>query len=69
MVKCAKCGRIVEKICSSCWRCENCGDEFCREHMKKTMNGIIGGFNQKPDVVVKSEVEKELKKSKKKSNK
>jgi len=57
-VKCAKCAKIVEKICSSCWRCKDCGDEFCREHMKKTINGIIGGFNQTPEKEVKKKSKK-----------
>jgi ribosomal protein L37AE/L43A len=40
-MECAKCGKTVDRVCASCWNCKDCGDEFCKEHMKRTLNGVI----------------------------
>jgi len=40
-VVCSKCGREVKEVCSNCWRCKDCGDSYCRDHMKRTINGHL----------------------------
>jgi hypothetical protein len=41
VVVCAKCGKDVEYVCSNCWKCKHCPDEYCSDHMKRTINGHI----------------------------
>ncbi len=38
-VKCGNCGKMVDKVCSSCWRCKNCCD--CKEKMAGTIDGTV----------------------------
>ncbi len=39
-VVCSRCGKIVEKICAFCWRCNGCCD--CKIKSGRTINGYIG---------------------------
>jgi hypothetical protein len=45
MVVCARCGKDVKQLCSSCWRCESCKLD-CKDHMIRVVNGIVGKNKQ-----------------------
>lgn len=38
---CAHCGKQVDTLCASCWRCRDCPMD-CKNHMTRTINGEIG---------------------------
>ena len=40
-LKCSRCGKDVDRLCSACWRCKDCKID-CDRHMERGLNATVG---------------------------
>jgi len=45
-LKCPRCGKDVEHLCSYCWRCKDCKLD-CFKHMERVVNTTVGKSSKK----------------------